>query len=265
MADLLKLMETAKYAAREAGKEIMHVRNSGNLDVSYKAENKLTSIVTRADKAADKRLKEILLNAFPEAGWLSEETSDDKKRLSKEYVWVVDPLDGTRYFAKGENGFVVSIALVHNCLPQLGVIYQPVNQDTYYASKGNDAFLNGKRIHVTKTHNLDEALFGYSPSILSPKYDSLIKDRLKANEELINAGTALRMTNVAEGKYDFSITIIGYEWDFAAGDIIVREAGGIVSTFNAGPLKFNQENTSMGKCVYSNKNLSHKILDRIGY
>ena len=122
----------AKKAAIEAGKVILKYYKS-----KYEIKDKsYHNPVTTADKEADEIIKQILVNNFPNYGWLSEETVDSKKRLLKEKVWVVDPLDGTKEFIEGVPNFVVSIGLVKDGSPILGILYNPVTKELFSASKG---------------------------------------------------------------------------------------------------------------------------------
>ena len=148
---MVKELNLAVRAAKEAGAIIMEY---------YKADYEIHdkgyhNPVTTADHAADSLLKEMLTESCPDYGWLSEETVDSPDRLSKERVWVVDPLDGTKEFIEGVPQFVVSIAIVENGEPVVGVLYNPVTKDTFAAAKGEGAFLNDKPIHcVTKDLSL---------------------------------------------------------------------------------------------------------------
>ena len=127
-------LSLAKEAAVNAGELILNY---------YKADYEIRdkgyqNPVTTADHASDAFLKDTLTKAYPEYGWLSEETVDSKERLSKKRVWVVDPLDGTKEFIEGVPHFVVSIALVESGIPIVGVLYNPVTAEMFSASKGND-------------------------------------------------------------------------------------------------------------------------------
>lgn len=112
--------------------------------------------VTTADHAADSRLKEILTEARPDYGWLSEETVDSPDRLSKERVWVVDPLDGTKEFIEGVPQFVVSIAIVESGEPVVGVLYNPVTKDIFTAAKGEGSFLNDEPVRCVTKDNVSD-------------------------------------------------------------------------------------------------------------
>ena len=145
-------LSIAKDAAIEAGGLILSY---------YKADYEIKdkgyhNPVTTADHAADTRLKEILTGSYPDYGWLSEETVDSKKRLERDRVWVVDPLDGTKEFIEGVPHFVVSIALVENGQPIVGVLYNPVTTETFTAAKDHGAFLDGEKINCSEKENINE-------------------------------------------------------------------------------------------------------------
>jgi len=112
--------------------------------------------VTTADNEADDFLKKKLLDARPDYGWLSEETVDSKERLTKKKVWIVDPIDGTKEFIEGVPQFVVSIGLVDNGKPVVGILYNPATNETFYASHGCGSFLNEERFEVTKKDSIKE-------------------------------------------------------------------------------------------------------------
>jgi len=131
-------LNIAKEAAIEAGRVILNYYN-GDYEIQEKGYH---NPVTTADHEADTRLKEILLNARPDYGWLSEETVDSRERLEKERVWVVDPLDGTKEFIEGVPHFVVSIALVESGQPTIGILYNPVTGETFTAAQDEGACLN---------------------------------------------------------------------------------------------------------------------------
>ena len=145
-------LKIARDSAVEAGKIILSYYRA-----DYEIKDKgYHNPVTTADHAADKVLKEILTGSFPDYGWLSEETIDSKLRLKKEKVWVVDPLDGTKEFIEGVPHFVVSVALVENGIPIIGVLYNPVTKELFSAAKGIGAKLNGKTINCTSKKNLSK-------------------------------------------------------------------------------------------------------------
>jgi myo-inositol-1(or 4)-monophosphatase len=184
------------------------------------------SPVTSADVTVDTFLKIRLSELLPEAGWLSEETIDDPARLTRRHVWVVDPIDGTRAFMSGHADWAVCVTLLTEGKPVLGLVHAPAHAKTYSATLGNGALLNGRPISATRLDSLPgarvagpkpmvEALQKLSPVEMMPKVPSL----------------ALRIARIAEGTIDASVVSPdSRDWDIAASDLILREAGGRLAT-----------------------------------
>ena len=147
-------LNLVKEAAVQAGGVILNYYKA-DYDIQEKGYH---NPVTTADREADTRLKEILLKARPDYGWLSEETVDSAERLEKKRVWVVDLLDGTKEFIEGVPHFVVSIALVENGQPIIGVLYNPVTGEIFTATQEKGACLNGEPIHCTAKEMLTDMI-----------------------------------------------------------------------------------------------------------
>ena len=231
-------LHIAENAAIEAGILIMNYYKT-----DYEIRDKgYHNPVTTADHAADSRLKEILMVARPNYGWLSEETVDSPERLSKDRVWVVDPLDGTKEFIEGVPNFVVSIALVENGDPIVGVLYNPVTKETFTAAKGEGAFLNGKSIFCTAKENVSEMV------ILNSRSETrrgLWKSYGNTFGELKAIGSvAYKLGLTAAGQADiFASLRPKNEWDICAGNCIINEAGGKLIDLNGNRVVFNREKT----------------------
>jgi myo-inositol-1(or 4)-monophosphatase len=187
-------------------------------------------------------LKEILMGARPNYGWLSEETVDSPDRLDKTRVWVVDPLDGTKEFIEGVPNFVVSIALVENGAPIVGVLYNPVTGELFTAVKGEGAFLNGEPIHCITKENVADMV------ILNSRSETrrgLWEPFAGTFGELKAIGSvAYKLGLTAAGKADiFASLRPKNEWDICAGNCLINEAGGKLIDLKGNDVIFNQEKT----------------------
>src|SRR5258705_13672351 len=152
--DLKRELTLAKRAARVAGDILRGHWRRGGYHIGSKG---IDNPVTAADLEADRAIKKLLHDPFPEYGWLSEETVDNDARLKCRRVWIVDPLDGTKEFINGIPEFSVAIALVEDGVPVLGVTYNPIKREMYWAARGIGCHLNTRRVRVTRTRNLKGA------------------------------------------------------------------------------------------------------------
>jgi len=202
--------------------------------VSYKGPD---NIVTDVDKAAETMIIKKILSAFPDHSILSEE-GPPRSGLS-EYRWIIDPLDGTTNFAHGFPFFCVSIALEKDCRVILGVVYDPMRDELFYAEEGKGAYRNSKKICVSGTKKLPESFLatGFSYGIKGRgKNVRLFGSFLMRSLAIRRAGSAaLDLCYVACGRFDGFWEMNLFPWDSAAGIVIIREAGGSVTRFNGLP------------------------------
>ena len=226
-------IEAVISAAREVGDNALShwrdLRGGATIDQWQKADH---SPVSAVDIETDRRLKAILRAIDPDAGWLSEESVDDPVRLSKRRIWCVDPIDGTRDFLHGRSGWAVSIALVEDGVPVVGVLYAPARDETWVAARGYGASVNGRAIRCGNRTLLAGARV---PATSLPQVDADLVMVERPNS------IALRMAMVADDRADLVATLIwGFEWDIAAASLIVAEAEGGVSDAFGAPLRFNK-------------------------
>ena len=221
--------DTAVSAAREAGDILLsYFRASVNV-----REKGIADLVTDADVAAERCIASRISAAFPGHAILGEE--EQAGDTGAEYLWVVDPLDGTTNFAHGLPHFAVSIALLHLGQPQLGVVWNPARGDLYTARLGGGAFHNGRRLQVNREATMDQSLIGtgfyYDRGAMMEATLGAIGDCFRQNIHGIRRfGTAaLDLAHVADGLYGAFFEFQLSPWDFAAGQLLVTEAGGRVT------------------------------------
>jgi myo-inositol-1(or 4)-monophosphatase len=218
------------------------VRDAGALALStFRGELKSwikgkSSPVSEADLAVDALLHERLL-AIRDAAWLSEETEDDPSRLKRAEVWVVDPIDGTRAYLAGSSDWAISAALVNNGRPVIAALYAPVSDELFLATAGAGATRNGAPIHASS----GDAIAGARFSGPKRRLDSLaaIEPRIETAARVLSL--ALRLARVASGALDGTFTgPNSHDWDLAAADLLVHEAGGVVTTLTGQSLIYNR-------------------------
>lgn len=188
--------------------------------------------VSEADLEVDRFLRRELGKLLPAAGWLSEETIDDKARMGCDLLWLVDPIDGTRDFVRGRTGWSISVALVNAGKPLIGILAAPAREEEWCAVAGQGATLNDKPLKASTRTEFSGARV---PVDHLPKVDSDLVAVEKPNS------IALRIAMVADDRADLVATLRwGFEWDIAAATLIAREAGAEVSDAFGNPLAYNK-------------------------
>jgi myo-inositol-1(or 4)-monophosphatase len=250
-------LDIAIQAAKEAGKIVMAYYRS-NYDVRDKSPN---NPVTTADLAANRQIREIIRHAFPDDGWLSEETKDSPDRLAKSRVWVIDPIDGTEEFIEGLPEFAVSIAFVIDGAPIVGVLHNPATAEFFYAKAGTGAFCNGKPIHCSSCETLEKASMLVSQT---EHRKGLLAGLISLVSEIRYIGSvAYKLGRLAAGTSDLYITVRPKnEWDFCAGDLILREAGGVLWDKAGQSMRYNKEIVKQPTGLFAgNATIVKKIID----
>jgi len=203
------------------------------------------SPVTEADKISDKKIREFLSPLFLNYCFLTEESFDDKKRLQSDYVWIVDPLDGTKDFVVKDNEFTCNIALAYKHEVVLGVVAIPANNEYYYATKNEGAFVvrNNKTIPIHVNDKQNNLICLSSVFHCSKKEIDVISKHHDKISFVKKVGSSIKACLIAEGKAEISYRLSEgtKEWDTAAFQIIVEEAGGYVLKLDGTPIKYNRE------------------------
>ena len=227
------LLTIAVRAARRAGSIINRASLSGAaLNVRSKRVN---DFVTQVDQAAEEAIIEIVRKAHPDHGFLAEESG--KTTGAAEYLWIIDPLDGTTNFIHGFPQYCVSIAVEHRGALAHGVVYDPVKNELFTASRGRGAFLNDRRIRVSKCTRLKESLVGtgfpFKELSRLDLYTGQLRNLIQDSAGVRRAGAAaLDLAYVACGRLDAFWEMGLSPWDMAAGALLIQEAGGLVGDFS---------------------------------
>lgn len=223
-------------AARAGGRVLLEML--GRVTVREKAP---ADLVTEADLASQNVISRIILEVFPDHRVLGEEQTDaNAGKNDAEYCWIVDPLDGTTNFVHGVPHFSVSLALRHQKTLLAGVVFNPIADEMYSATAGGGAFLNGQPIHVSNVSTMSNALAGIGFPPGSNRESADLRAFLRALpvfQAMRRTGSAaLNLAYVAAGRFDASWSFSTRIWDMAAGILLVREAGGIVTSPEGGEI-----------------------------
>jgi myo-inositol-1(or 4)-monophosphatase len=229
------MLNTAVKAARKAGSVIN--RASVDLDAVRVGSKGRSDFVTEVDHAAERAIVDMLLKAYPDHAVLAEESGASG---NSEYTWIIDPLDGTTNFIHGFPQYAVSIALRHRDLITQAVVFDPTRNELFTASRGRGAFLNERRMRVSRRDKLAECLIGTGFPFRSlehlDEYVRMFKSITEHTAGIRRPGAAaLDLAYVAAGRLDGFWEIGLSPWDMAAGSLLILEAGGLVSDFDGEP------------------------------
>ncbi|KRE24036.1 3'(2'),5'-bisphosphate nucleotidase CysQ [Bosea sp. Root483D1] len=246
------LLPAVEAACREAGQLALDLFRPGAQTAAKTWSKAGGAPVTEADIGVDTFLNVRLSALLPDAAWLSEETADDTIRLSRRFVWVVDPIDGTRAFMAGSPDWAVCVALLDAGKPILGVVHAPAGATTYTATSGGGAMSNGRPIRTTDLTSLTGARIA-GPK---PMLDALARQESFTAADKIPS-LALRLTRIADGTIDAGlVSPDARDWDLAAADLVLSEAGGQVTTADSEPLRYNREMPVHGMLMASGNSLA---------
>ena len=251
VTDDLELLVNAAHASGDIARRYFNA----SPEVWDKADN--AGPVTEADLAIDKMLKADLLEARPDYGWLSEESEDDDTRLAHQDVFIIDPIDGTRAFIAGEKHFSHSLAIARDGKVVAAAVYVPMMDLMFTASADSASTLNNEKITTSVRTDLEGATVLAAKPNLKPEFWI---GEVPPIERKFRPSLAYRLCLVAQGRYDAMLTLRDcWEWDIAAGDLIVRQAGGKVTDRQDTPLRFNNAHPMTKGCHAAGPDM-HKAL-----
>lgn len=243
------MLNIAVKAARAAGAII----NRGSMDLDLLKINTKSpnDFVTEVDQLAEEAIIDTILQAYPAHGILAEESGRERGNKSSDFVWIIDPLDGTTNFIHGFPVYCVSIALTFRGKVEQAVVYDPNRNDLFVASRGRGAYLNDKRLRVSRRTRLQDSLIGtgfpFRRGDNFQRYMKMFETLMPLCAGLRRPGSAaLDLCYVAAGYYDAFFETGLSPWDIAAGSLIVTEAGGLVGNFTGEPDFMNQREILAG-------------------
>lgn len=253
--NLRRELTLARRAARAAGDILRGHWRRGDYQIGSKGKD---NPVTEADLEADRALKRLLHDPFPEYGWLSEETADSEARLKCRRVWIVDPLDGTKEFIQGIPEFCVAVALVEEGHPVLGVTYNPITREMFWSARGMGCHLNTEAVRVTRTRVLRRANVLASRSETARGEWEVFHGRLRVSP---TGSVAYKLALVAAGKGDATFTRSPKsEWDIASGAALLAEAGGTMTDIHGTMIRFNQRRVKVAGMIADNTVLHEQLV-----
>lgn len=227
-------------------KEAAEVMNTEHFSISMKGD--VANIVTSSDLAVQEFLCKRLSELMPGCGFICEEENafDD----TPEYVWVIDPIDGTANYARGVADCCISVALKKNDKVEMGVVYSPARHELYCAQRGYGAYMNGRRIEVSErpfaAGILCAALSTYRKELAPICRDVLMDAYMQCNDFRRYGSAAIELCQLACGRCDLYFEIRLQPWDYAAAWLIVEEAGGILTGLDGGPMPFTRPSLVVG-------------------
>lgn len=245
-------MDTAIKAAKEAGDILMGLY--GHAKAQFRADK---SIITKVDLATEKKIKTILAKDFKDYNFYGEESGMGRRK--SKYMWVVDPLDGTTNYAIKNPFFCTSIALAYEVEPVLGVVYNPVTKELFFAEKGKGAYLNDRKMQVSNKTDLSESILTFchsnKPESLTRMLEIFNKLKSKTQHFRQIGAAALELSYLGAGRTEAFVMPGTNPWDVAAGSLIVKESGGLVTN-----LKNKEFNINSNDILATNKRLHEQLL-----
>ncbi|RKD21860.1 inositol monophosphatase [Ammoniphilus oxalaticus] len=255
------MLKQAKEWVIQAG-EMSFEKSKQSLDITYKTSH--SDLVTKVDKEVEKFLIEKILAHYPDHGIVGEEGTFEKDPDEFDTLWIIDPIDGTINFVHQQVNYVISVAVTHKEKGVFGIIYDPSRDELFWAARGEGAYLNEQRLQNTRLERLEESLICtglfWNERIEKSKLLEMIYQLPKHCRGIRVYGcAALELAYVAAGRLDAYISLYLNPWDFAAGKMIVEEAGGVITTWEDAPLSYLEA----GPLIASNPGLHKQLLSFI--
>jgi myo-inositol-1(or 4)-monophosphatase len=221
--------------------------------------------VTEADIAVDNFLKGALIEARPDYGWLSEETRDDPARLGKARIFVVDPIDGTVAFIKGRPHFTIAIAVVEDTRPVSAVVFNPILEECFTAAQGEGAWLNGESIHTSTQATIEDCrMLGDKAMFAHPGWSVAPNTAWPPMHVETRNSIAYRMALVASGAFDAALALTAkHDWDLAAADLIVHEAGGFATDHRGAIFHYNGTTPIQRTMICAGQALHERLIEKL--
>jgi myo-inositol-1(or 4)-monophosphatase len=257
MPDFASLLTVCEEAARAGAAELVAWRSKFT-----SREKSARDLVTDADLASQQAIEKLIRKAFPDHGFLGEE-SPDRTQLELSYCWIADPLDGTTNYVHGFPFYAVSVAVAHEGQLAAGVVLDALTGECFTAARGQGSKLNGEQIHVSKATQLEQALVAVSfpPNPQPDAPDILAFMRVSPLCQAVRrtGSAALNLAYVACGRLDAHWAHYIHPWDSAAGVLLIQEAGGIVASYSGAPYRVADGNY----CVAGTRELFDEVLPLI--
>lgn len=260
-----KHLDVAIRAAKEAGELLLDASKKRNelmpkADHESGLENTRKYYVSKMDMECESRIINILAGNFKGYGFLAEESG--ASHLESDYIWVIDPIDGTISFTHGLNTFVTSIGLLFKKECVLGVVYQPNLNELFCSEKGCGAYLNGERLHISSTQRLEDSLISIGHRMFRISEYSRVKSELvhMIKRLRISESCSQEMCYVAAGKIDAFIRTMQPTYDYVMGKIIVEEAGGKVTDFQGKQIKIKLNRERNTNILATNNFLNKELI-----
>lgn len=260
-----EMLEFVKNVAVEAGDKMLEIYNGTDFEIEIKSDN---SPVTKADKVGNDHIIQRLQEKYPEIGILSEESKQSDDRFSKEYVWIIDPLDGTKEFIKRNGEFTVNIGLVKDGRPELGVVTIPAKGEAYVAAKGLGTHFQDNKGAISKVVSSDKSKIAEMTLVKSRSHASANLQKLLDKHHFAatrDSGSSIKICLIARGQaevyYRFGPT---NEWDICAAHCVLNEAGGRLTDIYGEEITYNKKDTLNKNGFIATNNTIHSYLIELG-